>query len=195
MRREYGIQDDELVIGFAGRISEEKDWPSVPKLVKALTEAGVKYKVALVLSVYEERDAQIVADIKNGIVDSIGQDNLIYMQDLSQSEIADYYYMVDIFVMTSMFESFGKAAVEAMSRKCAVLSTPVGGLPEVIGLEDNLYNMSDMDVFVARVKELCGNKELLESQREYFYNRYKNLYTKEINVIKHLEVYKQVMGI
>ena len=41
---------------------------------------------------------------------------MIYKQDLSQQEIADFYYLVDVFVMSSMFESFGKTAVEAMSR-------------------------------------------------------------------------------
>jgi len=29
-------------------------------------------------------------------------------------------------------ESFGRTAIEAMSRKCAVLGRNVGGLPEVI---------------------------------------------------------------
>ena len=46
-----------------------------------------------------------------------------------------------------MFESFGKAAVEAMSRKCAVLSTTVGGLKEVIGKEENLYTKETVDRF------------------------------------------------
>ncbi|HOO28419.1 MAG TPA: glycosyltransferase family 4 protein, partial [Lachnospiraceae bacterium] len=114
-RRAHGIADGEFVVGFAGRISEEKDWPFVEHLTAALRESGMRFKVALVLSVYEEQDAQIVKEIKDGIVKSIGRENLIYMQDLSQREIADYYYMVDVFVMSSVFESFGKAAVEAMS--------------------------------------------------------------------------------
>ena len=189
-RRKYGLRDDELVIGFAGRISEEKDWMSVPGIVRALKDSGCEFKVALVLSVYEDRDAQMVADIKAGIIDAIGKENLIYMQDLNQTQISDYYYLVDIFVMTSIFESFGKAAVEAMSRKCAVLSTRVGGLPEVIGKEEDLYDKSDLSVFTNRVKQLNSDRELLEAEREYFYNRYKDNFTKESNVLKHIEVYR-----
>lgn len=194
MRERYGIGENELVIGFAGRISEEKDWPCVKNLVKALSDSGLKYKVALVLSVYEDRDKEIVRSIKEGIIESIGSDNLIYMQDLSQREISDYYYMVDIFVMTSMFESFGKAAVEAMSRKCAVVSTAVGGLPEVIGKEEDLYNKEDLSTFTDRVNALFSDKELLESEREYFYNRYKSLYTKEVNVLRHIKTYKECLN-
>ena len=192
-RRKYGIKDDEIVIGFAGRISEEKDWGSVPGIVKALNDSGCDFKVALVLSVYEDRDSQIVSDIKDGITASIGEERLIYMQDLSQTQIADYYYLTDIFVMTSVFESFGKAAVEAMSRKCAVLSTPVGGLPEVIGKEEDLYTKDNLSKFVERVVALKNDPQLLDSEREYFYNRFKTLYTRDVNTIRHAEVYKEIL--
>ena len=44
LRQEKGFSDSDLVIGFAGRISEEKDWDFVPELTKALTDAGLQYK-------------------------------------------------------------------------------------------------------------------------------------------------------
>ncbi len=215
MRIKYGIKENEFVIGFAGRISEEKDWDFVPVLVKALKDgidreneaieksdsgkqrtdkAAKRIKVALVISVYEEQDKDIVRGIKDKICDAIGEDNLIYMQDLSQSEIADYYYMVDAFVMSSMFESFGKAAVEAMSRKCSVLSTSVGGLPEVVGKDENLYTKDNTDKFVKRIMELMNNRKELDDDREFFYNRYRNLYTREIHVMRHVNLYRNIRG-
>ena len=192
-RKEYNISDDELVIGFAGRISEEKDWPFVPKLVKELAKTNVKFKVALVISVYESGDIKQVEDIKAGIINAIGEENLIYMQDLSQEEISDYYYLVDIFVMSSMFESFGKAAVEAMSRKCSVISTNVGGLKEVIAKEENLYTKETVDRFIDRVKYYCENKEELKKDREFFFKRYKDNYTIDANVSKHIALYNHIL--
>ena len=195
IRKKYGIGEDEFVVGFAGRISEEKDWDFVPVLVKALKDGGVEFKVALVISIYEDQDKEIVKRIQEGIAGSIGEDRLIYMQDLSQKEIADYYYMVDVFVMSSMFESFGKAAVEAMSRRCSVVSTSVGGLPEVIGREENLYTKKTTDKFVRRVKRLSIDKGELEKDREYFYNRYRNLYTTEAHVMRHVELYREILDL
>lgn len=192
MRAKYGIAEDEFVIGFAGRISEEKDWDFVPVLVKALYETGVKFKVALVLSVYEEQDEGIAERIRKGITDVIGRDRFIYMQDLTQEEIADYYYLVDVFVMSSMFESFGKAAVEAMSRKCSVVSTDVGGLSEVVGKKENLYTKKDINKFTDRVKKLSEDKEELDNDREFFYNRYRNLYTTENHVMRHIALYMSI---
>lgn len=193
LRNKWGIKEGELVIGFAGRISEEKDWMSVPVIVKALWDSGIRFKVSLVLSIYEDRDAQIKADIIEGITNSIGEDNLIYMQDLSQDEISEYYYMVDIFLMTSMFESFGKAAVEAMSRKCVVLSTAVGGLPEVIGKTENLYDKDHLEVLASRIKYFIGNPDAMDAERDYYFNRFKSLYTRDVNTYRHTEVYEEIL--
>ena len=194
LRKEHGFSDTDLVVGFAGRISEEKDWDFVPELTKALADAGLSYKVALVISVYEAQDAQIVASIKERIGAQIGSENLLYMQDLSQAQMADYYYLVDVFVMSSNFESFGKAAVEAMSRKCAVLSTNVGGLPEVIGKEEDLYAKDHVEKFVARMKELQQNKDLLQQEREYFYERYLQNYTLEVHLNRHRDLYRKILS-
>ncbi len=192
-RDKYGISDDEYVIGFAGRISEEKDWGKVPGVVAAIKEAGIRFKVALVLSVYEERDGRIVRAVKDGITEVIGEEKLIYMQDLTQKEIAGYYYLVDFFIMTSNFESFGKAAVEAMSRKCVVLSTAVGGLPEVIGNEKDLYDMADKSKLTSRMKELIADPDALAAEREMFYDRYRENYTADKNVERHMEVYRKIL--
>lgn len=192
MRERYSVAQDELVIGFAGRISEEKDWDFAPVFVENLAKAGLKFKVALVLSVYEARDEMIVKGIKEKIIDSIGEDRLIYLQDLSQKEMSDYYYLVDAFIMTSCFESFGKAAVEAMSRKCAVLSTAVGGLPEVIGKKENLYDKNNSEEYVKIIESYISDRTLLDSDREYFFKRYKDNYTKEKNVERHIELYREI---
>lgn len=194
-RARCGVKDGELVIGFAGRISEEKDWEKAPLVVRAIADAGIKFKVALVLSVYEQRDAGIVKMIKDGITDVIGKENIIYMQDLDQKQMADYYYLVDIFIMTSKFESFGKAAVEAMSRKCIVLSTSVGGLPEVIGNKDDLYDMSDLSRLTERINHLISDPALAEAEREMFLWRFRNNYTIEKNVKGHEAVYSEILGL
>ena len=194
LRAAQGFEKGDLVIGFAGRISEEKDWDFVPVLTKALHDAGVVFKVALVISVYEEQDVAITERIRGEISSQIGEENLVYRQDLSQQEMADYYYAVDIFVMSSSFESFGKAAVEAMSRKCVVLSTTAGGLPEVIGKEEDLYTKETVDKFVQRVRQLQEDADLMEKEREYFRDRYLNNYTLDVHLDRHRNLYNEILA-
>ncbi len=193
LRSMHGISEDDFVIGFAGRISEEKDWDFVPELVGMLKEAGLSFKVALVISVYEAGDLQTVSSIKEGICRHIGEKNLLYLQDLSQDEMADYYYLPDVFVMSSMFESFGKAAVEAMSRKCPVLSTNVGGLPEVIGKEENLYSKDRPDRFVLRMKEYMQDPDARRADGETFRERYLQQFTRTVHLSRHEELYSTIL--
>ena len=192
-RDQYKIADDETVIGLAGRISEEKDWGRAPSVVAAIKEAGIKIRVALVLSLYESRDEAIARKIREGITDVVGEDALIYLHDLDQKQMSDYYYLVDYFIMTSCFESFGKAAVEAMSRKCIVLSTAVGGLPEVVGNEDDLYDINDLSKLTGRIRYLASSPEAAENERNMLYDRYRNNYTIEQNIAGHIKLYKEIL--
>ena len=188
------IRHDKPVIGLAGRICIEKDWPFACELIDALAATGADFKVDIVLSTFEKGDDEQVKEIYSRLKHSIGEANVILRQELTQAEMADYYYGVDIFLMTSQFESFGKAAVEAMSRKCAVVSTAVGGLPEVLGLEDNLYTKVDINKGVDRIRSLMEDPEKLEEQREYFYRRYLDRYTEEKYIERHIELYDGLTG-
>ncbi|MCR5747806.1 MAG: glycosyltransferase family 4 protein [Lachnospiraceae bacterium] len=189
-RKEHEIP----VIGMAGRICIEKDWPFACDFIDELASSGTVFKVDIVLSTFEKGDDLQVKEILSRLQNSVGADNVTLREDLTQAEMADYYYGVDIFLMTSQFESFGKAAVEAMSRKCAVVSTSVGGLPEVIGLDENLYTKADINKGVRAVKRLIEDKEKLNEQREFFYNRYIERYTEEKYIERHITLYNELTG-
>ena len=182
-----------FTIGFAGRICVEKDWPFVPVLVEGLKAAGLSFKVHLVLSLFEKGDRAEADGLKIKLREILPEDGLIYEEDLSQEEMSRYYYGLDLFIMTSSFESFGKAAVEAMSRKCAVLATNVGGLPEVIGKDENIYSKDNLEKAVAYVKAVCENEELLKSEQEYFFKRYRENYTMEAYHRAHLRLYDAIL--
>ena len=81
----------------------------------------------------------------------------------------------DIFVLPSKAESFGLAALEAMASKNAIVSSNVGGLPEL-----NLNNKtgftcdySDIDQFVSSIETLLTENDLLEKFKINAYNKAK----------------------
>ncbi len=182
-------QGGRLSVGFAGRICVEKDWGKVPLIVRELEANGPDFEIRLVLSLYEKGDRAFADGLRKEIEDIIGADRLYYREDLTQEEMSDFYYGTDLFIMTSVFESFGKAAVEAMSRRCCVMSTDVGGLPEVIGRKENLYSMEDLSKLTDYARKLTKDAEFLKMEQEYFYNRYHERYTSDSYVKRHLEVY------
>lgn len=183
-----------FVLGFAGRICEEKNWPLVNKICRMCKEAGISFRVSLVLSLFEKNDQNEVDRLIEGLYHDIGMENVEYHLDYNQDQMASYYYGVDIFVMTSRFESFGKAAVEAMSRKCAVIATSVGGLKEVIEKDENLYTEDTPEKAVAYIKKMAEHPEKLKEDQDYFFHRYQNEFTQEKCLMDHLEIYRKILN-
>lgn len=194
--RYFGTYDETLrkagrkfTVGMSGRICVEKDWPFAVEFIKALKSTGLDFKVDIVLSTFEKGDKERVDSLLSDLRDIVGKEDLEYHLEYDQQQMAMFYYDVDVFIMTSQFESFGKAAVEAMSRKCAVVSTAVGGLPEVIGKPENLYTKETVGRGVDYVKKLADNPQKLAADREYFYRRYQDNYTEQKYIDNHRRIY------
>jgi len=68
----------------------------------------------------------------------------------------------DLFLLPSQTESFGLAALEAMSCGVPVLASRAGGLPEVIpeGEAGHLFAPGDIEAFAAAAKLLCADDAL-----------------------------------
>jgi len=64
-----------------------------------------------------------------------------------QEQMEDILPIADLFLLTSDYESFGLAALEAMAAEVPVISTNAGGLPEIIINGDCGYmsNVGDVD--------------------------------------------------
>lgn len=71
----------------------------------------------------------------------------------------------DLFLLPSEAESFGLAALEAMSCEVPVIATDVGGLPEVVvhGETGYLCPVGDVDGMAAAALRLLGDEGLLRS--------------------------------
>ncbi|UII23883.1 glycosyltransferase [Fulvivirga ligni] len=54
-----------------------------------------------------------------------------------QTNTLDWFSIMDIFMMTSIFEGLPIALLEAMSMECAILTTDAGGIKEVISHNDS----------------------------------------------------------
>ncbi|CAN5532928.1 N-acetyl-alpha-D-glucosaminyl L-malate synthase BshA [soil metagenome] len=66
-----------------------------------------------------------------------------------QEQMEDILPIADLFLLTSEYESFGLAALEAMAAEVPVISTNAGGLPEIVvdgycGFMSNVGDVEDM---------------------------------------------------
>jgi L-malate glycosyltransferase len=79
-----------------------------------------------------------------------------------QDNLPDLLGCADVFLLPSELESFGLAALEAMSCEVPVVATIVGGLPEVIvhGETGFLANLGDVDKMAEYSLEIIRNSNL-----------------------------------
>jgi len=84
--------------------------------------------------------------------------------NLDQLTLRNFYQISDLTVIPSLMEATSLAALEAMACGCPILSTNVGGMPEIIREDYNGWMVEPMsDVVLAnKIKELY---EILKNQR------------------------------
>ncbi|MGH7508102.1 MAG: glycosyltransferase [Gemmatimonadales bacterium] len=91
------------------------------------------------------------------LANSLGLSDTIRFPGL-QEDVRPYLAAIDVYLMSSVFEGLPVALLEAMSMECAVVSTAVGGIPEVIRSGQNgvLVEPKRPDLLAAVVSELLS---------------------------------------
>ncbi len=102
----------------------------------------------------------------------------------------------DLFLLPSASESFGLAALEAMSCEVPVITTNAGGLPEVVedGKSGFLLPVGDVDGMAEAALRLLGDEELRRSFGEAGRRRAVEVFGQEPIVARYLAVYERVSG-
>lgn len=121
-REKLGLNDEDFILGFVGRLSKEK---GCDILIKSLPYINIpKLKLVVAGNGVERTRLEKLADnlnIENNII------FLGYVKDVIQ-----LYSLIDCLVVPSRSESFGLSAIEAQALDVPVIASNVNGLNEVV---------------------------------------------------------------
>lgn len=192
IRSKYHLNDNQFVIGFCGRFTDQKNWPLTKEIIESYAdESYIKFLVVLGSNGNQE-DYRNSAEYIESLKKIVGENRIISFIDITNKEMSDLYYAMDCFILTSKWESFGRTAVEAMARKNAVVGTDVDGLSEVIGNKKYIFNTADEAINI--VNEMIRNKENLVMAKDYFYKRYHTFFGYKTNIEMYKKLYNQVLN-
>jgi glycosyltransferase involved in cell wall biosynthesis len=97
------------------------------------------------------------------LIGSLGLDSHVHLLGAkTNAEVLPYYQEASVFVMPSLLEALGVAAMEAMACKVPVVASRVGGVPELVedGRTGFLVEVGHHEEFARKMALLLENTEL-----------------------------------
>lgn len=119
-RKSLGFRDGDFVIGFCGRLAQEKRPHTI---VDAVSRLPSHAKVLLV------GWGRLLPELREMCEQLLPDRHVITYGD---GDIGDLYRAMDVFCLTSDQEGFSLAMLEAMLCQLPIVSTPVGCAPELL---------------------------------------------------------------
>ncbi len=113
-----------------------------------------------------------------------------------QDAVEEILAIGDLFILPSQNESFGLAALEAMACELPVISTNIGGLPEVNthGETGYLFDVGDIDGMAASAIQLLSDPENLAKMKKNAFNRSQEFKLERI-LEKYVALYQKVISL
>ncbi len=147
-RRHLQVRGDELVLILIGTVCRRKGQMDLVKALAGMSESEAANLRVFIVGAHVEADyatdvARTIADLAPAVsanVDLVG----------SVEDMTVYYAAADIFVCTSRIESAPRVIVEAMAFSLPIITTPVFGIPELVGRDVNALFYPPDDVMALK---------------------------------------------
>ena len=97
----------------------------------------------------------------------LAPDELIFTDYVSDEELTQLYNLCKLFVFPSWHEGFGLPPLEAMACGAAVIGANTSSLPEVIGLDEAMFDPLDVDAIRAKIEQVLEDDALRAKLRAH----------------------------
>jgi len=149
-RRAQGVEDDEVLLAFVGRLVLEKGLDVFANTLDRLTELGIKHK-ALIVGDGPEKD-RFTTRLPNAV----------FTGYLKGEQLATAYASADIFFNASITETFGNVTLEAMACGLPAICADATGSRSLVDHEKTGYLVTPGDIaaFTKQITKLINDAPL-----------------------------------
>jgi len=187
-RNKFAIQDDEILIGYVGRIEKTK---SIDVLVHAfLIAKSTNKKLKLIIAGFETSYVQHLQQIIIANA-SLNKNDIIFIHDLREEDKVHLFHAFDVFVLPSVNESFGIVFLEAWACKKPVIGTAIGAIKSVIanGVDGLLMEPENEENLAEKILLLAQNEQMRLQLGNNGYQKTITHYTWEAVTKKYRDTY------
>jgi glycosyltransferase involved in cell wall biosynthesis len=138
-KESFGFSDNDFVLIYSGRLNKEK---GISQLIDAMLELDDLPNIKLMIlgSTFfadASYDNSFVCELKEKA--SPIKERIIFTGFVPYAEMPSYLQLADIAVIPSIWpEPFGLTVIEAQAMGLATISTPQGGIPEIVSAESSI---------------------------------------------------------
>ena len=135
-RSELGIADEETVIGIVGQITPWKAQDDAVRILADVRRRGVEARLLVVgrpqfVGGAERYDNSRFLDAVRRLVTELGvADSVLFLGE--RQDVREILAALDVLIVPSWEEPFGRVVLEAMSMGVPVIATNVGGPAEIV---------------------------------------------------------------
>lgn len=174
-KKEYNVEDDEVVISYTGRMIPEK---GIFNLIDAVKDINSDRKIV----VFMAGDGPELKNVKQSIA-SIKNKNvkIIALGRIDFNHIMALMKETDIYCLPSVSEGFPTSVLEAVAGKCYVITTYNGGARELIKNGESGTILKDNEVTALRkaIEKCVEDEEYIREASEKSYEDLINGFTWE----------------
>ncbi|MDO5569542.1 MAG: glycosyltransferase [bacterium] len=155
LRVSYGLDRDDFVILFVGRVATEK---SIDVLIEGQKEIVKKYPHVKLVIMGDGPDMEKLKELTNKLkVDK----NVIFIGKVELHNRFIHYQLPDVFATASRSETQGLTVIESMAASVPVVAADDDNFKEVVVDDLNGYLFSDKKDYVKKIEILINDKEKL----------------------------------
>lgn len=185
VRRELGLQDDQLLLLAVGSLYPVKGHVHLIEALSLIGSNDNRVRVAIAGQGGEESRLRALAD-------DLGVASAVHFLGF-RSDVPELLDAADVFVMPSLSEGMPMAMIEAMLASLPIVSTNVGGIPELLTSPDMgvLVDPSDPKGLAEAIRTLVDDPEEMQRLGRAARERALAHFTSSTMVERYLELYRR----
>ncbi|WP_169978991.1 glycosyltransferase family 4 protein [Tautonia rosea] len=186
-KRAIGVPPNRILIGAAGRLSDEKGFGLLIRAIDRLLAKGMD------LELHIAGEGRRCSDLHE-LIHQLGRSDRVRLLGY-QSDLIPFYQALDLFVLSSLREGLPNVLLEAMASGVPVVSTRVAGIPRLVndGRSGLLVESGSSESLASSIARLATDPDLRQALAREGLDVIRNHFSFETRMARIRSIYDDLM--